>query len=319
MNRLFWGHVIIFWALGCGAVADQFEKEPEEEESKPGFEEIYADLTKDFLHNGLIVSRDNGQPEHQGEAILWTGIAAGALPCWMARPFMDKISDMSIKNGGYFERTEPLGEYVDRPINFDGMSGVYFGYAGFISHCEIYPALVDSWGKHRKYLSDNGDRLHPNTSEKYPNVFDSVVQAIDYRLGLRSSLPNADALKLVSTAASTWATGVVLSQSACYRIHLSFLQLKALDYMGVGTGRDSFCRATGKAGDPSQTAIDIPLIDHYCGRDGLKNYLDNFLSNQWEYRFQRCGAWETPDGNNIATPGLDFLVGYSEYYHVVEK
>lgn len=301
--------------IGCGSVENPFEKQPEEELERVEFDSAYARLVHDFTVDGYIVSREDGEPEHTGEAILWAGIAAGALPCDKANRFIHFLAKMSTDNGGYFERWSPLGEkYEDRPINFDGMSGVYFGFAGYLSRCGSNPAIVDAWGMHRAYLEENEGRLHPNIEETYPKAFDSVLQSIDYKLGLRGSEPSKDALTLVSATASGWAAATVASKEACYRIHLGYLQLKALDMLGTPTGRTSFCKATGKLGNPRETAIDIPLIDHYCGRQGLEQYLDDFEFDRWEMRHQRCGLWETPDGNGDETPGLDYLIGYSEFY-----
>ena len=125
--------------------------------------------------------------------------------------------------------------------------------------------------------------------------------------------PSKESLKVAAASAATWAAGVVASKSACYRIHLAYLNLKALENLGLPSGRGAFCKATGKLGKPEETAIGMPLIDHWCGRDGLTEWLDDFKPNVWEYRFQRC-EWEKPDGRSYETPGLDYLVAYSELF-----
>ena len=134
---------------------------------------------------------------------------------------------------------------------------------------------------------------------------------------MRSQPPTSDALLATATAAISWTTATVASKSPCYRVHLSYLYLRGLELAGAPVSdksRDSFCRVTGKAGDPSQTAIGIPVIDHYCGRAGLQAFVDGFEYNTYEYAFKICSLWEPPEAGALETPGLDYLVGWSELF-----
>ena len=313
MRFLFLSFVI--FATSCGTVQNPFDKSEEKPEERSEFDDAYNRLVSDFLHEGnyIVSRRKDGSPGNPGEAILWTGVAAGALPCEKAKPFMEFLAEMSLANGGYFERYKPLGtDYENRPINFDGMSGVYFAYSGYLSECEVSETVRRSWEYHKKFIEDSRGKLHPDISEQYPDFFAAVPAAISYRTGLGQK-PSKESLKIAAASAATWAAGVVASKSACYRIHLAYLNLKALENLGLPSGRGAFCKATGKLGKPEETAIGMPLIDHWCGRDGLTEWLDDFKPNVWEYRFQRC-EWEKPDGRGYQTPGLDYLVAYSELF-----
>jgi len=74
-------------------------------------------------------------------------------------------------------------------------------------------------------------------------------------------------------------------------------------------GRASFCGAA--------KAADMPTVDHWCSHKDIGEYIDSFEYNQWEYRHQRSGAWETPDGKEgLETPGLDLLVALVAKYNL---
>ncbi len=62
--------------------------------------------------------------------------------------------------------------------------------------------------------------------------------------------------------------------------------------------------------------VDIPLIDHKCGRGDLKGWIDAFKFNEWEYRHQRSGKWEQPDGDGDETPGLDLITAIRAAYDI---
>ncbi len=106
-----------------------------------------------------------------------------------------------------------------------------------------------------------------------------------------------------------WAAAVNASHAAAFRINLGLLIIETLEDAGYaipGLYRDGFCQAT--------RGVDIPTVDHWCGRGGLPEFVRDFKYNEWEYRHQRSGSWESPDGGGIETPALDFLVGVDRLY-----
>jgi hypothetical protein len=255
-----------------------------------------------FERDGWIVSLKDGQPEHQGDSLLWTGIALGVLPCDKAEIFADALRSMLVDNSGYLVRYMPLPEeYMGgREVSFDGATGFYYGLAANLVRCGSADSWRDYWSLHNRRLPI----LHPNT----PGVdvvpeFTVLQDYISHLLGQRGK-PHKDRVRILEKEIELWARAVVLQRASCYRIHLGWLYLRSMESLNVlsAKGKYKFCDATDGVG--------IPLIDHWCGRSHIAEW--NYVENDWEYRHQRCGAWETPDGKpGLETPGLDAVIAYS--------
>lgn len=77
------------------------------------------------------------------------------------------------------------------------------------------------------------------------------------------------------------------------------MTLQGLEYLSYPIDGASFCDAAKGAR--------IADLEHWCGREGLGEFIQAFKFDEWEYRFQRA-TWETPDGkHNLYTPGLDLI------------
>ncbi len=107
-----------------------------------------------------------------------------------------------------------------------------------------------------------------------------------------------------------WATAVKQTREACFRINLGYQTLKTVHALGgaiSGLGKDAFCKTTADT--------DLPTVDHYCERADLGGFIESFVWDAWEYRHQRCPAWESSDGRaGLATPGLDLAEALKEKY-----
>ncbi len=137
-----------------------------------------------------------------------------------------------------------------------------------------------------------------------PAGFDFVQKALFAKLSLAGSPGSPQVLENI---ANTWSAGTLMAHQACYRVHLSLLGLKLAEDLGSPisqVGRTSFCSITNGYG--------LETVDHWCGRGGLSTFLDNYVYDQWQFKPLRCHGWETPDGNGIAQPGIDYIVGYHD-------
>jgi len=268
-------------------------------------------LISRHLFKGQVVSvRDDGTLEHTGDALLWSGLALGSLPCTEAEEVESALARM-VESYGSFVRFNPLAkEYLDgREVSNDGYIGVLFGYARYLQRCPSNKASIQEvWAAHRRALASWGGELYEGTGVKFPDIFSLVPDALSHKLDLRKSADTAFSpgrMKL-EIGATGWAKAVMTKKAACYRIHLATLLLIASDALGETpskTGKAAFCGATGGA--------DLPLTDWLCGRRSAKSYLENHPKNAYEYRSQRCG-YEKPDGDaGLDTPWLDYLVIYS--------
>ena len=74
-----------------------------------------------------------------------------------------------------------------------------------------------------------------------------------------------------------------------------------MDTIAAPNGKSVFCGFVVKA--------KMPLLEQFCGRSGLKDWVLGFQPNVWEYAHQRSPVWERPDGRlGLEMPGLDYLV-----------
>lgn len=105
----------------------------------------------------------------------------------------------------------------------------------------------------------------------------------------------------LNTYSNSWSAATVAAKHHCFRIHLSTLIFLSLEEMGYSTTKFLYCQAAKPA--------DIPLADFICGDKRWRAFFDTYQTDEWEYRHQRCGSWENPDGKwDIHYPDLDYLL-----------
>lgn len=274
-------------------------------------EYLTSRLLAKHLDGGYIVSRESdGTPAHQGDALLWSGIALGLLPCEAGRPIFDAIAASAENRGGELVRFEPLpAEYATNPTSRDQLLGLMWGLVRRGNRCPgDGEAIHFLWTTHRDYvesagsLSLAGDPLRSNLTP----AFHFVWRAVGKWLLEGSELDETPLV--VEAAILADALRILSFRGPCYPLHLAMLeQLILFETRNTvsKTFKAQFCETTN--------AASIALIDWYCERDAspVESYLKNFVLNEYEYSHQRCPDWETPDGRaSLDTPGLDWLIIY---------
>lgn len=259
-------------------------------------------LANHLSNGGWVASVTDGELKQDGEALIWSSLAMGHLDC----PTGDRIEAALIKpilESGDLQRMDPLGaSWENRPLNFDGMSGWFYGVAKRWTRCRSAP-LLSAWQAQFSAIDSRGGYLHRAVNVKLPPHWDTTAKAISWAMGV-GSMPAQREIDLLTFEAGAWAQAVVTSKAACYRIHLGWLHLATLRDLGFALSPTVFCDAVKK--------VDMPLERHWCGYRGLEQYVDGFKFNEWDYRHQRCGDWESPDGNGDDTPGIDVIVAIDE-------
>lgn len=259
---------------------------------KVRYDEVVARLP-DFLDKGFVVSKQDGTSQHQGDSLLFSGLALYALDCTSGQPIADAFMKMLKDLDGGVYRHPDLPE---KEPSLDGLLGMYRGIIKRIG-CDG----VEPWAA---VMKNHTARM----AASLPAEFNLVADTLAYKLGL-SGIPDQRRAKNLALEVATWAFLVKTSKTACYRVHLGLLSLQALDDMGMGVGDESrghFAESTKGLG--------MPTTDHFSGRDGLKEWLENFQYNEWQFRHQRCGLWEIPDGASMDHPAVDYLVGYADLF-----
>lgn len=250
--------------------------------------------------NGWVVSKDGDNISSQGDSLLFSWMAVGATDCDHRGSIESALSNAIQTSNGALYRHPSLPDSV----SLDGAIGLYYGLA---TAKDCGTDLKGVLALHRDFVKSHGMRLNASSDTKLVPEFDYVLDLLSFRFGIASE-PDASKARAVESEVSAWAFAVMASKSACYRIHLGYLTMRSLEALGAMSeqGRSDFCSAAEGA--------DIPIVDHWCGRGDLEGWLTNFKENEWEYRHQRCGGRETPDGNGRETPGLDLIVAMKDLY-----
>jgi len=245
--------------------------------------------------NDWIVSRDSeNNVISEGDSLIWSSVFWGSMPCDFESPLLYAFAD------GSLYRFPTLKD----KISMDGVLGFYFGLAEHIARCGATEKLQNAFRPHYEFTLSNRGKLNEHASERLELEFTYLRDLIAYHLGLRDSMPtNRDEFE---TMLVIWTHAVMIKRAACYRIHLSWLALHSAELLGGMTNKakNDFCFAS--------EGSELPVIDHWCDRGNLQTWLEQFTLNVWEYRHQRCPAWENPDAHGFERPGLDFLIGYHE-------
>lgn len=293
------------------------DPKPEPVDPPEYLREHYAEaidrLTSKHLEDGWVVSRlPDGSPEHVGDALIWTGLLLSALPCELGDPIESHLVDVINRHGGALVRYEPLGDYANgREASADGALGLYRGIAHRIEKCGRAEVWRSALADHFNFVEANDGRLNPFSTATL-EVFQPVLALLAHSAGVSgASHPGVSCLRDLRSVVTAWAAAVNVKHAACFRVHLGWEMLRTFETLGEDTpdeARSQFCMAT--------TGMDIPLIDNWCGRGDLKAWIDGFEYDQWEFRHQRCGSWESPDGDGDSTPGLDLLMAMTEAYNL---
>lgn len=245
-----------------------------------------ADRLMAMADDGWVVSRyDDGRLERQGDSLIWTGIALGTLDCARAKNMEAALFGMLDQNQGRLWR-HPA---IPNDWSLDGAIGFYYGV---IQHARRCPETAADWAPRLAMhaVAIRGDpRLVPR--------FELLLAAAQ---GLTPSETDRGEL---GAEVAAWAAADVAAKAPAYRLHLGWLALRSID---APRGRDAYCIVVDSAA--------MPLIENFCGRDGLKTWTDQFQYDQMEYKHQRA-VWESeaqPAG--LHTPALDLLVALRELY-----
>lgn len=308
---------------GCGKMSSKHPADPQEDATDPivqEFDEASARLDSGFLADGWVVSRDsNKAPQHAGDSLLWTGLWIGAAKCDQAQESETALQEMIRKHDGgltrYRDDQPEFQEYKGgREVTFDGAIGLYVGVAQRVTRCpETIPSWLDVMTIHKEFLDAHHGRLNANVDAGVPPGFDLVFDLLMARLSGDSDPSDVHKrIGVLMGEASSLGASANASHSPAYRVHLALIAIQALETMGqlipesYRSGPLGFCAMT--------RGINMPTLDHWCGRSDVKDWIAQFKYDEWEFRHQRSGSWEKPDGQGFETPGLDLLVGIRQGY-----
>lgn len=294
--------LVFILIFGCAKTPDKPDPVDPRVEIEARYEEAYTRLNSRFLENGWVVSRKpDGSPQHVGDSLIWSGTYLSIAKCEDA-VVEDNLIAMVEENDGALIRYSPLGEYENgREVTLDGALGLYRGILSRMVRCPDAAAKWDfALTLHRQYLAANGQSLNVRADSRLQAGFEKLPDVV---AGFKD-----ESVAGLLTSIVGWSLAVKATHSAAFRVNLSFLAIQILEDGGYKIPqlyRDGFCAATN--------GVNIYTVDHWCGREGLQNWIENFQYNEYEYRHQR-GAWETPDGDGDETPALDFLVAVRQFY-----
>lgn len=310
--RLLYIALIVF-TFGCRKTPDPIEPETPTSEDRAEYDQAVGRLLTDHVYGGFgVVSlKPDGSAEHTGEALIWGGTSLWTLGCEKGAGIAAALRRMITDHDGAMIRVDPLGEYAGgREISMDGVLGALLGIARRVQDCDEGEYWHDAMARMIAFQNANSGRLHPDSDAVLPRAFQAVRDMIGWNVGALDEAPSDAELRDLENAVSAWAAAVLVAHKtktgsdACFRVNLGLTSLLALETVGRMTsdkGRDEFCA-------PTKT-MDIPTVDHFCGRQSIVGYLDKYEPDVWEYRHQRCGSgWESPDGDGNKSPEVDRLV-----------
>lgn len=288
---------ILALSLGCSRARPVPPVDPSAAAAE-SYYEAEARLESTFLDQGMVVSR--GKTENLGDSLIWSGVGLGSEDCAHSG-LRDGLYSLVKGTGGRLARHSSTPDAV----SLDGALGYYYGVANRLVRC---PSEAGQWhdtlSLQKDYMDAHGGQI--NVGYLMPGNFDFVQKAVMAKVGL-STAPSDDSLKGLAIEATAWTTAVKLQKAACYRVHISWLALRTAEILGYSPPRDGFCAASNSLG--------LAVVDHWCGRGGLDDFMSGFVYNKWQYKHQRCQDWETPDGDGDEQPAVDYLIGYTELYN----
>lgn len=271
------------------------------------YRELSSRLLSQFLENGYVVSRDSrGKAMHQGDSLIWSGIAMASLSCADAPRIMDSVLRSIERHDGRILRIDPLpSNYQGNETSRDAETGALFGFTTLSLRCPQYRTqLARAWERHHNFVERHG-RLHEgNNPNFYINPsFQFVWDLVSHHF-LGTARPSSESLHMFEAGVTLSSTNIRSRKEACYPNHLSTLLMVTAARLGMPVNhltRREFCHQTRGLG--------LPLTDWYCERGDAREFLAGYQLNQWEYRHQRCTGWESPDVDpGDTSPGVDYLV-----------
>lgn len=303
--------ILLLTACATDSGSRKNEKQDASEFVRTSYHQAVDRFTQNYFEDGWVVSRkQDGSTEHEGDSLIWTGLAMASLSCDSGRFISKRMAKMVADNSGALVRYEPLGEYAGgREISFDGATGLYYGLFNRLRRCpEDTDIWRDVWAEHLAFLVENNYRLHPNVDATVMPQFNSIRDYISFQLGILEDEPASWRYRTLEGMAMTWASAVTESKQPCFRVHLAWLYMSFLDDAGVllDSAYTGFCYAT----EPAK----LPIVDHWCNRISIEKWAKGFEFNKWEYENQRCPDWETPDAGSLKTPALDLIFNLAFAY-----
>lgn len=299
--------LIAIFVTACAKAPPSTTKDPADSQIQHAFVAAEKRLATEFLENGWVVSRhQDGTPDHQGDSLIWTGLWLGAASCEAGNSSEQALLGSIRELGGGIRRYPGIDD-----ASLDGALGLYRGIIERVKRCpDSRQAWLDVMTLHLNYVESNDGRLTPNSNSRLIPEFDYVlVRLLGNLSGSGDSGRDNNRLNRLMGESVAWATAVVASHKSAFRIHLVLLALQTLEAVGETIppdGRNTLCAAT--------RGVNMPTLDQWCGEHTLSAWIDAYKHNEWEYRHQRAGKWETPDGNGLQTPGLDVLVAIRQAY-----
>lgn len=275
---------------------------------EPTYARLSAELVGSHLNAGWVVPTP---AMFDKDSLAFGGAALAAVPCAAGSEVLAGLEAGQAATGGGLVRIYPFGgdmvakkDYLSR----DGVIAASFGLVTIHARC---PALASrAAGVWQTFLDFNGGDIK-QLSQMYPGSINSTVTpAMKYIADLTSHVllghasPSEESEATWTLATRTTLSTIANAQSACYPVRLSLLE----HVMAVRAGRpardkDVWCSKTA--------SMNIPSADWYCGRASARVFLSQYQPGIWAHRLQRCGAWESPDGEpGIDTGSVDWLEMY---------
>jgi hypothetical protein len=297
---------LVLALAGCGKAEDRPELEQPTDENRADYRAISSRVERFVDAHGYVIARDAaGNEKHQGDGLWRSGIALANLPCDMGLGIERALQDMTRSLGGALWRhpTQPERMSLDQALGF------YYGAAARVTRCpETAAAWREALALHKDYLEANDGQLNPVDGAKLTAPFTAVRDALFSAVNLADGPSGRELASLEATAAA-WTLATKTAKAACFRVNLSWMSLRTVEYAGYSVsdfGRNQFCGAA--------EGTDLPQVEHYCGRDGLDAFNREWQPNVWDFRFQRCAGWEEPDCIGDECAGVDKLTGLVEQY-----
>lgn len=256
-------------------------------------------LARNLDEDGQVaVRREDGSFDDQGDAGIFTGLAVAALGCEAGAPLLAALLKAIDDNGGMIPRHNPLVESRNGPTTRDQVAGVMLGLVERWQRCpDDRLAIRTAWQKHVAYVERIG-ALGP--------TLDGALLSMRWIWGAVGQYFGAGggggSRQQFEAAAAATADKVRLGRSACFPIHVETLEMIAAAKIGQPVSEAALAAFCGF------TKVDLGLTEWLCQRRPAADWLASFKRDAWVYAFQRCPAWEAPDGGQASSPSLDALL-----------
>jgi hypothetical protein len=304
--------------VSCKKAADKPEPMEPAGEDQLLYAQAATRLVRDFVdEGGWVVSRHVGSnaAAHEGDSLIWSGLALHALDCVYGRPISDGLlGAVNRLSGGIYRHPS-----IPDDVSLDGAIGMWRGALKRATVCGD-ASWADALSQQARFMVVHDGQLNPSSRVVVPYPWNVLHEYVLHAVGVLKEAPSGDRKAMLEAAVVTWAAAVAASgrdegspaevkKAACFRVHLGLQTLKTLEDAGATVAqktRDRFCSVTEE--------MKLPTVDHWCGRTGLLEFIEGFAYDTWEYRHQRCPGWEKPDADGLRTPGLDLLTAYADLY-----